>query len=84
MNIITATMSGKRIKRKGETMWGNVNTYGFLQLTKEDILADDWEVEEEKFEVTEGEILEALRDYRFTECEDMYDIIQRLKSGGYK
>lgn len=52
MNLIDAVKSGKRIRRKdkGSGRWIDINEYtgGCLTmgLYKEDILTDDWEVEE--------------------------------------
>jgi hypothetical protein len=35
-----------------------------IKLTKEDILADDWEVEEKKVEITKAQLLAALKEVR--------------------
>lgn len=48
MNIIDAIRSGKKYRRQGITSYA---TYTIFSI--KDILADDWEVEEETFEVTD-------------------------------
>ena len=54
MNIIEAVKSGKRIKR---SMWSEFkhyeNHYGAKYTAREDILADDWEVEKGAVTITE-------------------------------
>lgn len=66
--IIKATKSGKRFRRKAHEQLG----YPFIDLTMEphqwdknffgweDILADDWEIEEKKVEITESVLRDAI------------------------
>jgi hypothetical protein len=63
MDIITAIKSGRPCRRRD---WANKNFYispdaiwPEYVLTRTDILADDWEWEEPKVEVTESAFLEA-------------------------
>lgn len=73
MTLQEAIKSGKRFKRAGgEYFYSNgkylldmedINAlHGTLNL--EDILADDWEIEEEKLELTAGQIREVLMESR--------------------
>ena len=63
MNIIDAVKSGKRARRLKRD-W---DYHDFNNLTREDILATDWEIEERKIEITESDFDEAL-----SEAEQMY------------
>lgn len=67
MNIIEAIKSGKNIRRKVDAcfrspkVWevkvhAGIITYHF---DKEDLLADDWEVEEEKIPITLSDVADA-------------------------
>lgn len=74
MNIIEAILTGRPIRRLNKDRWasrapisfantieGYFNPDYFLstyQLTKEDILANDWEVEEERVEITKSQLVE--------------------------
>ena len=67
MNIQAAIKSGKRFRREGRSFMGPVPTTcgyiqyndaklsGLVKLKQEDILAEDWVVEEKKIEITETE-----------------------------
>ena len=64
MNIIDAIKSGKRYKRKAYREWyrpasPTSTCYSSLQYSDEDILADDWEVEENKATITEEQLRQA-------------------------
>jgi hypothetical protein len=66
MNIIEAIKSGKRFKRK---QWDNLAAifdYCFYEdykcFLKEDLLADDWEVEELSVTITRDKLTEAWRN----------------------
>jgi hypothetical protein len=62
MNIIDAVKSGKKFKRPGYIWTSSENlNRDYLRLTKDDILATDWEIEERKIEITETEFDEAVR-----------------------
>lgn len=62
MNIIEAAKSGKRFKRK---IWGRFEESDLAGQVKivavGDILADDWEIEEKKVEITNSQFYEAYR-----------------------
>ena len=55
MDLISAVKSGKRFKRKQILCW----TSSALTVDREDILADDWEIEEEKITITKEEFKRA-------------------------
>ena len=46
MTIQEAIRSGKKFRRRGMIVW--VCNFDVFQLRREDLLADDWEMEEEK------------------------------------
>ena len=52
MNILEAIKSGKRFRRPIWIIYYSANQEEFFELTDEDILATDWEVEEEDVKVT--------------------------------
>lgn len=62
MNIIEAIKSGKRFRRSNQLKdWYQAsNTYAndrsISNLLQSDILADDWEIEEEKIEITKAQL----------------------------
>lgn len=58
MNIIEAVKSGKRFKRSFMIDWWKSNQ-DMVGLYRSDIVADDWEVEEEKVEITYEQLREA-------------------------
>jgi hypothetical protein len=63
MNIIEAVKSGKRIKRKGwpnKNCWAQRDGYRMYRILEEDLLADDWEVEEKQVTITESDFSAAL------------------------
>lgn len=81
MNIIDAIRTGKRFRR------ANVTDVWFLSTTPhhfsvEDVLADDWEIEEQTVTVTRTQILAALYSSHFGQhrpYEDPYEaILNRL------
>jgi hypothetical protein len=58
MNLIEAVRSGKPFKRK---IWNNPSFYPSFELavnelSSSDILADDWEIQEEKIEITRKQL----------------------------
>lgn len=55
MNLIEAIKSGKRFRLQGDKTWYPSRYFGIgiSFLSYEPIIADDWEVEEEKIEITE-------------------------------
>lgn len=67
MNIIEALKSGKRFRRRRwiesghlpSTYWTPASDISTLNLRTEDILADDWEVEENKATITEEQLRQA-------------------------
>lgn len=68
MNLLEAVkiMQGRLPKRSGDLQFPH-ETCKRLNLTAQDILATDWEIEERKIEITETEFEEAL-----SEAEQMY------------
>lgn len=71
MNIIEAIMSGKAFKR---TIWTRDYVrppFMSLNLPAEDLLAEDWEVEEKKVSLTEAEFEAAVN--RTTNSFSMYN-----------
>lgn len=70
MTIIEAFKSGRKFKRKVMTRWLQVppdDRFGPSPngYSVEDILADDWEIEEEKIELTSRQIQKVLFNERF-------------------
>lgn len=70
MTLQEAIKSGKRFKRLCETprSWRTTGRYGIqysteridIVLSTDDILAEDWEVEEKKIEITKSQLLKAI------------------------
>lgn len=56
LNIIEAVKSGRKFRRPGGAWLAD---YSSITISKESILADDWEIEERKIEITESELNEA-------------------------
>jgi hypothetical protein len=60
LNIIEAINSGKRIKRKGWPEFQHYeNHYQARHTGWEDIVAQDWEIEEPAISVTRSQVIEA-------------------------
>jgi hypothetical protein len=59
MNIIEATKSGKKMRRKGWEAYWNTND---LSYTREDLLADDWEVEQVPVSITQEQFFHAFAE----------------------
>lgn len=75
MSIVDAISSGKRIKRKHWTQYcENQETW----FRREDILANDWEVEEPSVTVTYSQFWTAYRNIRFDPKKSEYDIVAEL------
>ncbi len=74
MNIIDAIKSGKRFKRKESGVYLSIDYHGQIEKKGqpgyhfetdmfsfvENLLADDWEIEEDKYELTRSELMEAV------------------------
>lgn len=63
MNIIDAVKSGKRFRRPGWFKWCQSYTTlldTYPALNGEDILADDWQIEEESVTVTRSQVEDTL------------------------
>jgi hypothetical protein len=58
LNICEASKSGKRFRRPCMVSW--LSAKGYYGFTTEDILANDWEVEEETISITRRQLAEAL------------------------
>ena len=71
MNIVDAMKSGKTVKRKPWNRFGHIEYFDRFTFTnnhttlleKEDVIADDWEIEEQKVEVTKNQIRDLLNKY---------------------
>lgn len=65
MNIIEAIKSGKRFRRQVSVTEGNPNwwtpvgEFGQFKTSVEDVLADDWEVEEMEIKITSSDFEKA-------------------------
>ena len=57
MTLQEAIKSGKRFKRPFDAAWIEPVTGYYLE--GEDILADDWEIEEQKVEITKSKLADA-------------------------
>lgn len=80
MNIIEAIKSGKPFRRKDSDIWNKTGTFdndykneliyeykgqvNLSDFSREDILADDWIVDEQKVVVTATQIREAYRNVK--------------------
>jgi hypothetical protein len=57
MYIVEAVKTGKRFRRKGSSDWNEPYSDNCARdFDKHDILADDWEIEEETVEVTRSQL----------------------------
>lgn len=65
MNIINAIKSGKNIRRPSYDEYCYVPhaVNDRVCLTKEELLAEDWEIEEQKIELSWEQIHKAMREY---------------------
>lgn len=63
MNLIEAVRSGKPFKRPRMPHFYD-ERLASATLTKEDILADDWETQEEKIEITREQLINAMMQAR--------------------
>ena len=59
MTILEAIKSGKPFKRAAKFNYYTISNKDVFILTYYDIIADDWEVEEKKIEVTETQLRDA-------------------------
>lgn len=59
MDLISAIRSGKPFKRKNHETWKPYA--GQVVFSKQDVLATDWEIQEEKIERTAEQIRKAVR-----------------------
>ena len=88
MDIIEAVGSGKNFRRPGGPWFGD---YTSITISKEAIMATDWEVEERKIEITESEFMdkcgETLKQLEFqrvnfhyplNEFDFIKDLVKRL------
>lgn len=86
MTIQEAIKSGKKIKRPIHAKYTRlIERLKDKGLNVADILANDWEVEEEKFEVTQAEIAKMVGELRFHSTEEFdKQIIEKLFEGEFK
>lgn len=82
MTIIEAIKSGKPFRRKGEKNWYGNSPDAAKMFHIESmnvfchyasIIADDWEVEEKKIEITHSQLLKAIAAVAKKECETLGD-----------
>ena len=59
MNILDAMRSGRRFRRPSWEIYYSDTHEGFLELTPEDLLAEDWVIEEKKVTITASEFTAA-------------------------
>lgn len=81
MTIIEAVKSGKRFRRKGDAsgLWGCVDEAISVRLYRADILAEDWEIEEPRVEITRAQLQEAFeRCWRANACYSLSGIAKEL------
>lgn len=60
MNLIQALKSGKRFRRQFRLKWFTDELS--FNFSKIDLLAEDWEVEEEKVTITRTQLIESLKE----------------------
>lgn len=75
MNIIEAVQSGKMFRRKHSSQWyapfdPAINPPQMLAFYHSDLLLDDWEVEEEKIEVTKRQLKHVFENTAFSLFDD--------------
>jgi hypothetical protein len=76
MDIISAIKSGKRYKRAFiHKDWYNASEK-YLSFTKESLMATDWEIEEERIEITEDMLIQVLDG---VQLQDAVAIFNKLK-----
>lgn len=69
MNIIEAMKSGNRFKRKSYLLFHSCRKDCPLQFSREEVLADDWEIEEEKRQITKSQLEKILsKVFEFNVC----------------
>lgn len=73
MNIIEAIKSGKKIKRSSYAMFDYPHNFNFKT---DDILSDDWEIQEKTITITESQFDEAVRHMQ---CSGIDERIKILK-----
>lgn len=62
MNFLEAVKSGKKFRRPGRDWYYPVEPVVFYAISKQDMLATDWEVEEKKVEITYEKLYWAMKD----------------------
>jgi hypothetical protein len=76
MNLIDAVKSGLPFRRKNQD-WGWWKPKRPIDLGPGDILADDWEVQEEKIEVTARMVEEAYLTHTYRNADSLCDALWR-------
>jgi hypothetical protein len=85
MNIMEAVGSSKQFKRKNSTKYYfRQDGPQYFTFSIDDLLADDWEVRDISFMVTEGELHKALSDYFNNHEVTRQDVVENLRKGDYK
>lgn len=61
MNFLEAYKSGKRFRRHGDWDWCDTRLVaGALDIPVKDVLAEDWEIEEETVTITRSQLMQAI------------------------
>ena len=72
MNLIEAIKSGKKFKREAWSRFEKWDPYYPVILS--DVLADDWEIEEKKVEITRTQFFSAIANARKNAFADSYGV----------
>ena len=62
MNFLDAIRTGKKVRRSGEISYFDLDPHLADGLTRSELLAEDWEVEERTIELTRTQFLEMFRE----------------------
>jgi hypothetical protein len=65
MRLHEVLESGRKFRRKGRGLVYNVTRPDTVSFIPSDIIADDWEIVEEKIELTESQIRKVLNDFKY-------------------
>lgn len=65
MNLIEAIKSGKRFKLKRDREWHTQGQVLQIHEARSDLICDNWEIEEEKIEITRSQLQEAFNKCSF-------------------
>ena len=80
MNLIEAIKSGKRFKRKAYSKFHKCDDTCSEGFTRTEVLADDWEIENEKIEITKDQLKNAIHKSLSNDTKDGHLVL--LAAGG--